>query len=218
MPIPGFPSVGLSDTTSSAPLLHLTNDSAGSQIHTYYVKTAYANNPGCASIDSVKIKVYPNPKINFINPEICLHDALADFTDSTYTNDNSTLPFSYNWNFGDPNAIPSNPNSSNLQNASHHYSAAANYTVGLKVSNSKGCTDSISKIFTVNGAVPKSAFGINNPSALCSNRAVQLTNESSVDFGTITKVQLFWGDSSGISSIDEGPYRENYTIITFRKR
>jgi gliding motility-associated-like protein len=203
------PSIGLSDTTSSSPLLHMTNDSANSEVHTYYVKTAFANNPGCASMDSVKIRVYPKPKINFINPEICLHDALAQFADSSYTADNATLPFTYNWNFGDPNALPSNPNSSSLQNPSHHYSEANNYTVGLKVSNSKGCTDSISKIFTVNGAVPKSAFTIDNTSPLCSNKAVELTNKSSVDFGTITKVELFWGDSSAISTTDESPYPGN---------
>lgn len=201
-----LPSMGLSDTSSSSPLLHLANDSANSQIHTYYVRTAFANNPGCASLDSVKIKVYPKPKINFINPEICLHDAQAKFIDSSYTNDNTTLPFTYAWNFGDPNAGASNPNSSSSQNPSHHYSEANNYTVGLKVNNSKGCTDSISKIFTVNGAVPKSTFSINNTFGLCSNKAVQLTNQSSVDFGKITKVQLFWGDSSGISAIDENPY------------
>lgn len=201
-----FPSTGLSDTSSSSPFLHLTNNSANTQIHTYFVKTAFASNPGCASTDSVKIKVYPKPKINFINPEICLHDALAQFTDSSYTNDNSTLPFTYNWIFGDPNAVASNPNTSNLQNPSHHYSEANNYSVDLKVSNSKGCSDSISKIFTVNGAVPKSSFKINNTSALCSNEAVLLANQSSVDFGTITKVQFFWGDTSGISTIDENPY------------
>ncbi len=201
-----FPSTGLSDTTSSAPSLHLTNDSANSQIHTYYIKTAFASNPGCASMDSVKIKVYPEPKINFINPEICLHDAVAQFTDSSYTGDNSTLPFVYNWSFGDPNAQPSNPDNSSIQNPSHHYSAADNYTVGLTVTNSKGCTDSISKIFTVNGAVPHSDFQVTDPAGLCSNKAVQLTNQSSVDFGTITRVQLFWGDSSGVSTIDEDPY------------
>jgi len=201
-----FPSTGLNDTSSSAPLLHLSNDSANSQVHTYYVKTAFTSNPGCASLDSVAIKIYPKPKINFINPEICLHDALAQFTDSSYTKDNSTLPFIYNWNFGDPNAQPSNPNTSSLQNPAHHYSAEGNYMVGLEVTNSKGCTDSIAKIFTVNGAVPKSVFDVTGASGLCSNRSVQLTNQSSVDFGTITKVELFWGDSSGISTMDETPY------------
>jgi gliding motility-associated-like protein len=201
-----LPSKGLSDTTSSAPFLQLENDSANSQIYTYYVKTAFTSNPGCASMDSVKIKVYPKPKINFVTPEICLHDALALFTDSTYTEDNSTLPFNYLWNFGDPGAGTANPNTSSLQNPSHHYSAANNYTVGLEVSNSKGCTDSLTKIFTVNGAVPTSAFTVNNAEVLCSNKAVQLANQSSVDFGTITKVEFFWGDSSGLSFVDEKPY------------
>ncbi|MEO9099514.1 MAG: gliding motility-associated C-terminal domain-containing protein [Ginsengibacter sp.] len=201
-----FPAKGLSDTSASSTLVQLTNDSASSQVHTYYVHTAFKSNPGCASIDSVKIKVYPEPIINFITPEICLHDASAQFTDSSYTNDNSTLPFSYTWNFGDPNSIPSNPNTSSAQNPSHHYSAAENYTVGLKVSNSKGCTDSTTKIFTVNGAFPKAVFDVVNGSTLCSNKAVQLSNQSSVDFGSITKLQFFWGDSTGISTVDEEPY------------
>ena len=201
-----IPSAGLNDTSSSAPLLHLSNDSANSEFHTYYVKTSFKSNPGCASMDSVSIRVFPKPKINFITPEICLHDALAQFTDSSYTADNTTLPFNYNWNFGDANAGPYNLNTSNLQNPSHHYSAAENYTVGLKVTNSKGCTDSISKIFTVNGAVPKANFQISDPDNLCSNKAVQLDNQSSVDFGKITKVQLFWGDTMSISSIDENPF------------
>ncbi len=201
-----FPATGLSDTSSSSPLVQLTNGSANSQMYTYYVHTSFGSNPGCASIDSVKIKVYPEPKINFIKPEICLHDALAQFTDSSYTNDSSTLPFIYNWDFGDPNAQPFNPNTSSAQNPSHHYSAADNYLVGLKVTNSKGCTDSTTKIFTVNGAFPKSVFEVVNASTLCSNKAVQLSNQSSVDFGSITKLQFFWGDSSGVSTIDEGPY------------
>jgi gliding motility-associated-like protein len=201
-----YPSTGLSDSTSSSPLAHGINNSANSQVHTYYIKTSFQSNPGCASIDSVAIKVYPDPKINFIKPEICLHDALAQFTDSSYTNDSSTLPFIYNWNFGDPNAQPFNPNTSAAQNPSHHYSAAENYPVELKVTNSKGCTDSVGKIFTVNGAFPKAGFDVTNPAALCDNKDVQLTNQSSVDFGSVTQVQLFWGDSSGDSTLDETPY------------
>ena len=200
------PANGLNNISSSAPLLNLENDSAGSQFKTYYVKTAFANNPGCASTDSVIIKVFPKPKVNFISPEICLLDAMAQFTDSSFTEDNSTLPFIYRWNFGDANAEPANPNNSSSQNPSHHYSAADNYSVGLKVTNSKGCIDSISKIFTVNGAVPKSVFQVENSSNLCSNADVALLNNSVVDFGNITKLELFWGDSTGEKIIDETPF------------
>jgi gliding motility-associated-like protein len=200
------PSAGLNDTSSSSPLLHLSNDSSTSQYHKYYVETSFDNKPGCSSIDSVIVKVYPNPKVNFITPKICLTDAIGQFYDSSYTGDNTTLPFLYQWNFGDPNANAGDPNNSTLQNPTHHYSAADYYTVDLKVTNSEGCIDSAAKTFTVNGAVPKANFIVNNSSALCSNRTVQITNTSTVDFGSIVKVQIFWGDSSGVSYTDTFPY------------
>ncbi len=201
-----YPSAGLNDTTLASPLLHLSNDSDTTKSFTYYVKTSYSNNTGCGSIDSVTVKLYPNPKVNFTTPEICLTDAIAKFRDSSYTGENDMLPFTYEWNFGDPNAKPGNSNFSTAQNPSHIYSTASNYRVGLAVTNSKGCTDSAFKIFTVNGAVPKADFIVNDPSGLCSNRAIQITNNSTVDFGSIVRVQIFWGDSAGVSNTDSTPY------------
>jgi gliding motility-associated-like protein len=200
------PSTGLNDSSISSPLLHISNDSGNSQFHTYYIKTSFSNKPGCSSIDSVTVKVYPDPKVNFITPKICLTDALGQFYDSSYTGDNTTLPFLYKWNFGDPHANAGDPNNSMQQNPTHHYSAADYYTVDLKVTNSEGCIDSASKTFTVNGAIPKANFIVNNSPGLCSNRAVQITNASSVDFGSIVRVQIFWGDSSGVSYTDTFPY------------
>jgi len=201
-----LPSEGLSSTNTSAPLATLQNDSAASVFKTYFVKTAFANNPGCASIDSVVIRIFPKPKVNFISPEICLLDAVASFKDSSFTEDVETLPFKYQWNFGDDRADASNPDYSFSQNPSHHYSDARDYAVSLKVANEKGCIDSVSKIFTVNGAVPKSVFEIESLSTLCSNAPVVLINKSAVDFGQITKLQLAWGDANGNFETDETPF------------
>ena len=200
------PPDGLNNVSISSPLLHIPNNSTDSQLHTYYVKTSFTSRIGCASTDSVVVKVYPNPGINFITPEICLTDAIAQFYDSSYSDDGSTLPFTYNWNFGDPSAGAGNPNGSTQQNPSHRYSAASNYHVSLTVTNSQGCTDSAYKIFTVNGAVPKAVFNVINPSGLCSNQSVQLTNLSSVDFGSIVRVKIFWGDTASVSYTDSTPY------------
>jgi Bacterial lectin/PKD domain/CHU_C Type IX secretion signal domain len=200
------PSSGLTDTTVSAPYLHLPNDSSNSIYYKYYVKTSFSNNPGCASTDSVILKVYPDPKVHFITPEICLTDAIAQFYDSTYTGDSTTMPFTYQWNFGDPNANAGNPNSSILKDPTHHYSAASHYPLTLAVTNSQGCEDSLSKIFTVNGAVPKAAFSENSVPSLCSNQSIGIMNESSVDFGSITRVKIYWGDSSLVSYTDSQPY------------
>lgn len=201
------PPAGLSDSTSAAPLLHLDNLTSDSALHKYYVRTAFADNPGCTSMDSVTVKVYPNPTVNFTMPKICLSDAVGQFYDSSYTNDGETLPFTYNWNFGDPNASPpGNPDQSNLQNPSHRYSAAANYNMSLTVTNSEGCVDSALKVFTVNGTDPQAVFQVLNPTGLCSNAAVQLSNGSTVNFGSIVAVQIYWGDTAGVSYMDSLPY------------
>jgi gliding motility-associated-like protein len=58
----------------------------------------------------------------------------------------------------------------------------------------------------VNGAVPLAALNVEQASALCSNRIVNITNESSVDFGSITRLQIDWGDSAGVLETDENPF------------
>lgn len=167
------------------------------------MRTSFSNKPGCSSIDSVTIRVYPNPVINFITPEICLNDAIAQFTNNTFTSDSTTLPFLYQWNFGDSNAGLGIPNTYAAQDPAHHYSAASNYLITLKVTNNEECADSLSKIFTVNGDVPEVAFSLTDPAGLCSNDPVNLTNQSSVDFGTITKLLLYWGDTATVPYIDD---------------
>jgi PKD repeat protein len=201
------PPMGLSDTTSAAPFLHLSNNSDDSALHKYYVRTAFGDNPGCSSVDSVTVKVYPNPAVNFTMPKICLNDAVGQFNDSSYTGDAETLPFTYSWNFGDPNALPpGNPNYSSLQNPIHRYSAAANYNMSLTVTNSEGCVDSASKIFTVNGDNPVAVFQVLSPTQLCSNSPVEIENLSTVNFGSVVAVQIFWGDTAGVSYTDSMPY------------
>ena len=200
------PAQGLSNPAVSAPLLHILGDPVKDSLLTYYVHTAFKDNPGCASIDSVEIKIYPIPNVHFIEPKICLTDAVAQFQDSTFTRDSTTLPFSYQWNFGDPNADALNPNSSVATNPSHTYSAASNYLLKLVVTNSMGCSDSLTKTFTVNGAVPLASFSIPNATSLCTNQSVDILNQSSVDFGSITKVEIYWGDSSTVSYTDNDPY------------
>jgi hypothetical protein len=201
------PPNGLSDTTSAAPYLHLSNTTADSALHTYYVRTAFGTNPGCSSIDSVTVKVYPNPTVNFTMPKICLNDAFGQFYDSSYTGDAETLPFTYNWNFGDPNASPpGNPDYSALQNPTHRYTAAANYNMTLTVTNGEGCIDSASKIFTVNGDNPVAVFQVLDPTQLCSNGPVQIENLSTVNFGSVVAVQIYWGDTAGVYYTDSMPY------------
>ena len=187
------PATGISDIHSSSPTLQLNNSTDSVINAKYIVSTAFATNPGCISQDSVVVQIRPRPIINFGLPDICLDDAFAKFTDSSYTKDANGLPFTYLWKFGDAlHSTLANPDSSLLQNPLHHYSAIGNYQVSLRVTSSAGCTDSLFKPFVVNGANPVPNFNIINAASLCSNNPVLIQDNSSVDFGSITKVAIYW--------------------------
>jgi PKD repeat protein len=213
------PAIGISDPKSSSPILQLNNSTDSVINAKYIVSTAFASNPGCSSQDSVVVQIRPRPTINFGLPDICLDDAFAKFTDSSYTKDANGLPFTYLWKFGDAlHSSLANPDNSFLQNPLHHYSATGNYQVSLRVISSAGCIDSLFKPFVVNGANPVPDFTIINATGLCSNNAVLIQDNSSVDFGSITKLAIYWDkiaaplDSVIDSKTSKGKqYSNNYT-------
>ncbi|MDN5285215.1 MAG: type sorting protein [Mucilaginibacter sp.] len=149
---------------------------------------------GCSSdVVAHIINIHSLSVVDFSLPDICLSDADAQFTDKTTIDDNTQSGFIYLWDFGDPNATAGNPNTSTVQNSKHKYSQASNYTVSLTVTSASGCTAAkVSKIFTVNGAVPQAGFTVENSNNLCSGDAIVFDNTSSVDFGNITKIEFYY--------------------------
>ena len=158
----------------------------------YTIRFAVKTNKGCLADTLTKvIEVNAQPVANFITPYICLNDAFATFTDSSYIK-SSSAAFTYSWNFNDPLASGANGNTSTLQNPRHKYGAPGNYNVRLAITSAAGCRDTIVKDFVVNGAVPKSAFEVMNSQFLCSNTVIKIKNTSSVDFGIVTRVVVQW--------------------------
>ncbi len=208
------PSAGINNATIANPVLQLPNNSDTIQTLQYFVRTAFQSNPGCYSSDSITIQVKPNPKINFGKPAICLQDALAQFTDSSYTKDPTSLPFSYQWYFDDPAATMANPNVSTLKNPSHIYSAAQVYQVKNKVTSAVGCVDSLTLPFTVNGSIPRAGMQISSARNYCNNENLYLLDQSSVNFGSTTRVDIFWDFATNptIAETDMSPViGKNYT-------
>lgn len=203
------PTEGLSNATIADPILLADNMTDSIRAIKYYVQTAFASNPGCYSKDSVTVTVYPRPKVAFATPAICLNDATAQFTDSTSSKDAGSYPFQYVWTFDDAaNATTANPNTSVLQNPGHKYSRAANYNVQLAARSAHGCSDSLMKIFTVNGSVPKAQFVMPAATVLCSNDSIFITDNSTVDFGSVTKIEIYWDliNAPGTKFTDDKPY------------
>jgi gliding motility-associated-like protein len=203
----------LEEKTSAAPFSH-KYVLAG----TYNVKLKLVTDKGCESIVFVKsIVINPVPIVNFGIPEICIRDTFAQFTDSSTIADGSVL--SYSWDFGNP--VSGSLNSSILKNPTHKYTIAGTYQVTLTVTSVSGCVTKIMKSFQVSGAVPKADFLVLNNTQLCSNKEVVFRNTSTVDFGTIGKVEWFfdYGGDLSFKLLDENPfpgkeYRIQYPIFS----
>jgi gliding motility-associated-like protein len=177
------------------------------------VRLIVGSNTGCMS-DTFRLTnpvyIHTLPKPGFIIPEVCLNDANAIFTDSTTSMDGATN-FLYQWNFnaGSPSITPGptyTPSQLTAKNPAIKYNKAAVYSVSLQVT-SFGCIDSLTSSFTVNGANPTPLFDILAPTTLCSNDSVRIKNLSVVDFGDVTRLEIYW-DANDLTkkTIDETPY------------
>ena len=160
----------------------------------YTVKHMVQTDKGCKSDTMNKIiLINPLPQVGFTIPEVCLADAAAVFNDTTKIADGTQSSFVYKWTFNLTGVTPGPiPATSTIKNGSTKYNKSDNYQVKLQVTSGAGCTDSLTTTFTVNGSIPKSDFDILNPTGLCSNTPVKIQNISTVDFGWLTKVEIYW--------------------------
>jgi gliding motility-associated-like protein len=193
------------DTLSTnAPFTHTYTDTGA-----YNVTLTVILSTGCVSnVYSQSIHIAPLPVVNFSLPAVCLSDAYAQFTDESTISGNSQAGFSWLWNFGDPNATPANPNTSTEQNPKHKYSQVRDstnpYLVTLTVTSASGCSASKTQNITVNGDTPVAAFTVENSSNSCSGNAVTFDDNSSVNFGVVTK--LVWYFDYGNNPADSIAY------------
>ena len=172
---------------------------------TYTIRFYTESSLGCKSDTLVRdIATGESPKANFVLPEVCLNDAFAQFTNSSTATGNIGL--SYQWNFGDPLANAGNPNTSTNVNGRHRYSQTGVYPVRLIAITALGCRDTLQQQLTVNGDKPSAAFTVNNAASLCANTPVVITNNSTVNFGAVTRVVVYWNwPNATDTTIDESP-------------
>ncbi len=166
---------------------------------TYNAVLTVTTDKGCSSTFTKAVIVNPAPVVDFTLPDVCLADAFAQFIDKSTIADNSQAGFTYLWNFGDPNSTATN-NKSTLKNPQHKYTQAAVYTVTLTVTSASGCVSVKSQTFTVNGSIPVAAFSY--PPTICSSDDVAFKDESTVDFGNITKV-IWYFDYNNNPAVSE---------------
>ncbi|MEP6747533.1 MAG: PKD domain-containing protein [Bacteroidota bacterium] len=152
----------------------------------YTVSLQVEVSSGCKStVTTIPLMVNYLPVANFTEPSICLSDPVAQFYDSSYIPGNNPGTLTYLWNFG-------NGLTSNQKDGKSGYTTAGIYNVTLSVTSNSGCVSDTTKAFTVNGAVPLAVFSVNNATALCSNKAISITDASTVDFGNIIRTEIYW--------------------------
>ncbi|MCX6317309.1 MAG: PKD domain-containing protein [Bacteroidetes bacterium] len=181
-------------------------DNTQNPTHTYAAAGNYAvtltvtNSKGCVSNPALvrNITVNKQPVADATLPEVCLDDTFAQFFDNSSVTPGTIT--NWLWNFGDPGSGPLN--TSTLQNPQHSYSSTGNYTVSLTVTTNNGCVTTQTFPFTVNGDIPVADFTPLNPATMCANDSISIRDASTVNFGSVTKVEIYWDNVGAPGTFD----------------
>ena len=177
----------------------------------YTVKLMVENSLGCKSDTVVSVlTIHGLPSVGFTLPEVCLADKLANFTDTTSFPDGSTAAnYFWTYNAGSPSISPG-PSllTSAGKDGSTQYNNYGNYQISLQVTSTFGCDSVLKQPFTVNGSLPHASFVVLNNANLCSNDSIGIFDSSYVDFGKVTRNDLYWNyiDINSADSTDSNPY------------
>jgi len=155
----------------------------------FNVKLTITTTDSCTAFKILPVTVQFAPTANFEFEAGPCEDIPLQFTDLSQANGGGTI-VAWEWNFGDPGSGVNN--TSTAQNPSHAFTAGSPppFTVLLLVTNSAGCTDTISKQVTVNPA-PLAQF---TADTACVASPTQFTDESTTPTGTIVAWEWNFGD------------------------
>jgi PKD repeat protein len=151
---------------------------------TYTVSLSITTNDGCTNVKTKAVTVHALPGVDFTATGSCVGDPVMFTPDPTVTNINAVAM--WNWTFGDGM-------SSNMQNTPHIYALAASYVVTLTITDTSGCSASVSHILTMN-PLPIAAFSF--PPNTCAGSPIAFTNLSTTSSGYITEWTWQFGDGT----------------------
>ena len=159
----------------------------------FNVSLSVTNSAGCTSLltKPAYIHVWPPPVPTFsvTARQICPNGGPIRFTPSV----TGVGPFIYKWVFGDGSTSTS-------VGPDHSYTAPGIYTVKLIVTDSRGCTDSISVPNYIKVSPLNAAFS--GPDSACMNTLVNFTNTST----TYLNSKWSYGDGGGFTNSINGSH------------
>lgn len=158
------------------------------------VSQTVTSNFGCMGTVVLPAVVHPKPTAEFAAQDVCFDDVM-------FFNDQTTLASgnlaSWDWNLGDGATDA-------LQNISHLYASAGNYTVVLMVESDMGCRDTVTHGIEV-FQLPVADFSFAN---VCLDVAASFTSTSTSASGAINNWQWNLGDAS--TATGQGPITHHY--------
>ncbi|MEO8768604.1 MAG: PKD domain-containing protein [Ferruginibacter sp.] len=174
---------------------------------TYTVKLVIQNAAGKDSITKISyIIIYGKPTVDFsASSQTGCFPLLVNFTDLSTTA--AGIIDNWQWDFGDGN-------SSTVQNPSHVYTASGAYNVSLRVRNTSGCYQTITRTqYIIVGNAPVAGF-TNSLSSNCTAPVNIYFHNTSTGVGLLT---YFWDFGDGQTSITQDPshsYGSGTFIVT----
>lgn len=171
---------------------NLKNDTSSYSSPGNYQVRLINNYSNCVDSAIKTIYVRPLPVVNFnaSNPVSCKVPVTVNF------NDLSPDASSWQWDFGDAG-------SATQQNPAHTYNNEGDYNVTLRITDSKGCSNSISKNAFIKVKSP--VVNIKNlPAGICAGQAVSPTAYVSTVDG-VASYSWDFGDGTGSTGISPPP-------------
>ncbi|MHC1778158.1 MAG: PKD domain-containing protein [Lentimicrobium sp.] len=151
---------------------------------TYNVTLQITNFNNCTDTITKQITVGAAPAVEFTWQSSCAEALTSFFTDATIVNLNAVATFA--WDFGDGGI-------SNLQDPQHMYAAGNDYTVMLTITDTAGCSNSVSHLVHVS-PLPVAFFSYTAPT--CFETETVFNDLSYTESGYITEWEWIFGDGN----------------------
>ncbi len=175
----GDPASGTDNTSTLQNPVHMFS-AAGS----YDVELMIMNSNGCTDTTTMTVTVEEDPEVEFSWTANCQGEETLFEVDETITNVTEVETFA--WTFGDGGT-------SNLQNPTHIYTVAGDYTVTLMITTTAQCMASVTHTVPIN-PLPTANFDHDAPA--CLNQDVEFTDLSSSQNGLIETWEWDFGDGN----------------------
>lgn len=193
------PATGLSNPNISNPVASLTNAGELDIDQQYILETAFSDRPGCASRDSINVKVLANPQPDFRHDSVCMPGGNVQFTNiSRLQGQINTTNMAWEWDFGNPQ---SSNNTSTLTNPQHFYNNNQPYTVTLKATTAEGCSNLLSRTINPVVSIPVVDFSFSGDT--CSGYQLQFS--PTITQNPVLPLQYNWNFGDGTTQTVSNP-------------